>query len=34
MIEVATGFAVPNYFATAFARRFGMPPSHYRANMA
>lgn len=30
-IALATGFATPSHFATAFARRFGLPPSRYRA---
>ncbi|MBJ7500434.1 MAG: helix-turn-helix transcriptional regulator [Sphingopyxis sp.] len=30
-IALATGFASPSHFATAFARRFGVPPSRYRA---
>jgi len=30
-VALATGFATPSHFATAFARRFGMPPSRYRA---
>lgn len=30
-IALATGFATPSHFATAFARRFGVPPSRYRA---
>lgn len=30
-IALATGFATPSHFATAFARRFGMPPSRWRA---
>lgn len=29
-VALATGFATPSHFATAFARRFGMPPSRYR----
>lgn len=33
-IALATGFATPSHFATAFARRFEVPPSRYRANMA
>lgn len=31
-IALATGFATPSHFATAFARRFGMPPSRWRAS--
>jgi len=30
-VALATGFASPSHFATAFARRFGVPPSRYRA---
>lgn len=30
-VALATGFASPSHFATAFARRFGAPPSRYRA---
>ena len=30
-VALATGFATPSHFATAFARRFGAPPSRYRA---
>ena len=30
-IGLAVGFATPSHFATAFARRFGVPPSRYRA---
>ena len=30
-VALATGFATPSHFATAFARRFGVPPSRYRA---
>jgi len=30
-IALTTGFATPSHFATAFARRFGMAPSRYRA---
>lgn len=30
-IALATGFATPSHFATAFVRRFGVPPSRYRA---
>lgn len=33
-IALATGFATPSHFATAFTRRFGVAPSRYRANMA
>lgn len=29
-IALATGFATPSHFATAFARRFGVPPSNWR----
>jgi AraC family transcriptional regulator len=29
-IALATGFATPSHFATAFARRFGAPPSSWR----
>ena len=29
-VALDTGFATPSHFATAFARRFGMPPSRYR----
>lgn len=31
-IALATGFATPSHFATAFARRFGVPPSRWRAS--
>jgi AraC family transcriptional regulator len=30
-VALATGFASPSHFATAFARRFGVPPTRYRA---
>lgn len=30
-VAMATGFATPSHFATAFSRRFGMSPSRYRA---
>lgn len=30
-VALATGFASPSHFANAFARRFGVPPSRYRA---
>ena len=30
-VALATGFATPSHFATAFSRRFGMSPSRYRA---
>lgn len=30
-VALTTGFATPSHFATAFARRFGMAPSRYRA---
>lgn len=30
-VALATGFATPSHFATAFARRFGAPPSRWRA---
>ena len=30
-IALATGFATPSHFATAFAHRFGVPPSRWRA---
>lgn len=30
-VALATGFATPSHFATAFARRFGVPPTRYRA---
>lgn len=30
-VALATGFASPSHFATAFARRFGAAPSRYRA---
>lgn len=30
-IALATGFATPSHFATAFARRFGVAPSRWRA---
>ncbi|RYD40829.1 MAG: AraC family transcriptional regulator [Sphingomonadales bacterium] len=30
-VALAMGFASPSHFATAFARRFGVPPSRYRA---
>lgn len=30
-IGLAVGFATPSHFATAFARRFGVPPSRYRS---
>jgi AraC family transcriptional regulator len=33
-IALATGFATPSHFATAFARRFGVPPSRFRLQMA
>jgi AraC family transcriptional regulator len=29
-IALATGFATPSHFTTAFARRFGVPPSRWR----
>lgn len=29
-IALAVGFATPSHFATAFVRRFGVPPSQYR----
>ncbi|MCA0210411.1 MAG: AraC family transcriptional regulator [Proteobacteria bacterium] len=29
-VALATGFASPSHFATAFARRFGVPPTRYR----
>lgn len=29
-VALATGFATPSHFATAFLRRFGVPPSRYR----
>jgi AraC family transcriptional regulator len=29
-VALATGFATPSHFATAFARRFGVPPSRWR----
>lgn len=29
-VALATGFATPSHFATAFVRRFGLPPSRYR----
>lgn len=32
-IALATGFATPSHFATAFTRRFGVAPSRFRANM-
>lgn len=32
-VALTTGFATPSHFATAFARRFGMAPSRYRAAM-
>lgn len=32
-VALATGFATPSHFATAFARRFGVPPSRYRAGV-
>lgn len=31
-IALATGFATPSHFATAFARRFGVAPSRWRAS--
>lgn len=31
-IALATGFATPSHFATAFARRFGVGPSRWRAS--
>lgn len=30
-VALATGFASSSHFATAFARRFGVPPTRYRA---
>ncbi|WP_447757497.1 helix-turn-helix domain-containing protein [Sphingopyxis fribergensis] len=30
-VALSTGFASPSHFATAFARRFGVPPTRYRA---
>lgn len=30
-VALATGFATPSHFATAFARRFGVAPSRWRA---
>ncbi|HEV2600631.1 AraC family transcriptional regulator [Sphingopyxis sp.] len=30
-VALATGFASPSHFATAFARRFGVAPTRYRA---
>ena len=30
-VALATGFATPSHFASAFARRFGVPPTRYRA---
>jgi AraC family transcriptional regulator len=30
-VALATGFASPSHFATAFARRFGVSPTRYRA---
>lgn len=33
-VALATGFATPSHFATAFARRFGAPPSRYRSAIA
>ena len=32
-IALATGFATPSHFATAFTRRFGVAPSRWRAAM-
>lgn len=29
-VALATGFATPSHFATAFTRRFGVPPSRWR----